>query len=752
MEGILIKWTNYFSGWKERIFNLKGPLLYYYYGPKEMPRGKIHLGLSTIINDENNDFFEINTGSNIIFLKTKTKEERNKWVTALTKAKLEGEKSIRQILKKSKNMTNSTNPEYNDLILPELSYDAELEQLNSAVTRVKMDNQNLFDFLEKKNIKDAELKILLERYKDDFEILKKCVELFDPIDGNSTKKGETQLYNNKKIVRNSSFENLNENNININNINNEENIQYNDIKFKNAPRGSFNKNPNREEDDYSVNNNILKKGSLIMSGEEFYDMEDDSDEENNNINENENKILIKKNNKKILNNISNNENNNNYYYNIKDKEYNINNIKINQKSDSNLFNNNKNNIYNNNYNIISTASFKKNNISSNSKNKFYDPLYDYPKRTSLPSKKLDLGLNVWKVFKSAVGKDLSRFGVPVFFNEPISSLQKFCEPFQYAYVLNLAAKEPNQYKRLAYSAAFCIGNFVINNGRQSKFFNPLLYETYEYVDNQQNFRYMAEQVSHHPAISAYYAEGDGWNLYANTNAVIKFKITGKLEVNALGRTYINYTDYDDVIAFNKPIVVVRNLIIGSIDIDIEGKFTVSNEMGDRCEVDMIPSTSGKKGVVKGEIKDIDGDVKLLFEGNWLDTLYFIDKETGEKKEIWKMIPSMGKEDFYYQPYTFDLNNLTEEMKSALPPTDSRFRPDQRLMEYQDIDKAGDEKHRLEEEQRARAKKYKEEGFIPKPLYFEETYDDLTGELIYKYKGNYWEMRNKRQFDDLPKLF
>ena len=92
MEGVLIKWTNYFSGWKERIFNLKGPLLYYYYGPKEMPRGKIHLGLSSIINDENNDFFEINTGSNIIFLKAKTKEERQKWITALTKAKLEGEK------------------------------------------------------------------------------------------------------------------------------------------------------------------------------------------------------------------------------------------------------------------------------------------------------------------------------------------------------------------------------------------------------------------------------------------------------------------------------------------------------------------------------------------------------------------------------------------------------------------------------------------------------------------------------------
>ena len=110
------------------------------------------------------------------------------------------------------------------------------------------------------------------------------------------------------------------------------------------------------------------------------------------------------------------------------------------------------------------------------------------------------------------------------FNEPLSSLQKFCEPFQYAYLLNTAAKEPNQYIRLAKTALFCIGQFVINNGRTAKFFNPLLYETYEYVDNEQNFRYMAEQVSHHPAISAYYAEGDGWNIYANTNAIIKLII------------------------------------------------------------------------------------------------------------------------------------------------------------------------------------------------------------------------------------
>ena len=736
MEGKLIKWTNYFSGWKERIFIIKGPLLYYYYALKELPRGKVHLGLATIINDENNDYFEINTGSNIFFLKAENKEMREKWVNALTKAKLEGEKNIREILKKNK---TTKNPEYNDLIYPELNYDAELEQLYTAVTRLKIDNQNLMNYIESKNFKDPEFKILKERFQDDFEILQTCVKLFDPIDdksGNNSK--NLNLVNQNKILRNSSYDNLNINSINNNNNEN------NEIKLRNAPRGSFNQNPNREEDDYSMAKDNLINEPFICQGEEFYDMEEEADDiennfQNNNNNKYQNIIKIPQNNYYINNTPGFNTNNNTRNHQNSNNNYYIKNTSINSP----------NNIINTNFSQITSLTKT---ININKRNKFYDPLYDYPKRTSLPVKKLDHGFNVWKVFKSAVGKDLSRFGVPVYFNEPISSLQKFCEPFQYAHLLNTAAKEPNPYIRLAKSACFCIGQFVMNNGRQAKFFNPLLYETYEYVDNEQNFRYMSEQVSHHPAISAYYAEGDGWNIFANTNSIIKFIITGRLEVNALGRTYITYENYNDVNSFTKPKVITRNLIIGTIDIDVEGKFEVTNEMGDICEVDMIPSTSGQKGNLHGKIKDINGDVKFLLEGNWTDNIYIINNETKEKTIIWRIIPSKGKEDFYYQPYTFDLNNLTEEMKKALPPTDSRFRPDQRLMEYQEIDKAGDEKHRLEEEQRARAKQYKKDGFIPKPLYFDETYDDLTGELIYKYKGNYWDMRNNHQFENLPKIF
>ena len=57
-----------------------------------------------------------------------------------------------------------------------------------------------------------------------------------------------------------------------------------------------------------------------------------------------------------------------------------------------------------------------------------------------------------------------------------------------------------------------------------------------------------------------------------------------------------------------------NLIIGTIDIDVEGKFQVTNEMGDICEVEMIPSTSGQKGNLHGEIKDINGYGAIPFSG------------------------------------------------------------------------------------------------------------------------------------------
>ena len=706
MEGKLYKYKNFIRGWKDRYFVLKGCLLYYYHSKGDKPRGRIHLGLSQIITEDNEGkTFQINTGSKIFYLKAETNKEKENWIIHLKKGKLEGEKQI-------KNANNFIN--INDINKQSLN-NIDGEKIKDIHTKLNLDNELFQNLLNKNDVNKDKLSIILNRYKETTNELNELIQNETFIISNNDK--EIVLKDNNGIIMKM---NQPEARKHQNNINNDQNlIKDGYMKYNNTSNDLNNNNGNNNiininnGNNNNINNNNIennnnnneknKISSLMISNEEFFDC-DDSDEFSD-INIKGQKSFVNNNSSKSNNII---ENNNNKELTFRKKE-------------------------------------------ENGK-KFYDPLYDYPKRKTLPFPKKNIGLNVWSVFKSAVGKDLNRFAVPVFFNEPISSLQKFVEFFQYSYLLNNAANCDNPFLRIAYCACFCIGEFVMNNARQSKFFNPLLFETYEYIDIENDVRIFCEQVSHHPAISACYAEGNGWDFYSNTNAILKFFISGKLEANAIGKTYINFFNFNDKIYFTKPKAMIRNLILGTIDIDVEGKFEVANEEGDICEVECIPSTSGKKGQIKGVIRDVNGNEQYTLGGNWLENLYVINSKTNEKNVLWTIIPSLNKDNYYFQPFTTDLNNLTEEMKTALPPTDSRFRPDQRLMEEQKIEEASDEKHRLEEKQRATAKKNKKEGIIPKPRYFEETYDDLTGELIYKYKGGYWEDRKNKNFKDFPDIF
>lgn len=94
------------------------------------------------------------------------------------------------------------------------------------------------------------------------------------------------------------------------------------------------------------------------------------------------------------------------------------------------------------------------------------------------------------------------------------------------------------------------------------------------------------------------------------------------------------------------------------------------------------------------------------------------------------------------------------MVPFLPPTDTRFRPDQRALENGDFKLASDEKHRLEEKQRA-VRRYNEKNKItPKPFYFEEWKNpDDPSQIYYRYTGKYFEKdRLERDWKHLPDLY
>ena len=89
-------------------------------------------------------------------------------------------------------------------------------------------------------------------------------------------------------------------------------------------------------------------------------------------------------------------------------------------------------------------------------NKFYESRYPHiERREKLPDPvEKEKGVSLWSMIKDNVGKDLTRVCLPVYFNEPISSLQKCFEDLEYSHLLDRAyeyGKEVYKYLSLILS-------------------------------------------------------------------------------------------------------------------------------------------------------------------------------------------------------------------------------------------------------------------------------------------------------------
>jgi oxysterol-binding protein 1 len=69
--------------------------------------------------------------------------------------------------------------------------------------------------------------------------------------------------------------------------------------------------------------------------------------------------------------------------------------------------------------------------------------------------------------------------VPVYFNEPISMLQKVSEIMEYESLLVKASDEEESLKRLLYVAVYGVVQYKCSDKRLCKPFNPILGETFE---------------------------------------------------------------------------------------------------------------------------------------------------------------------------------------------------------------------------------------------------------------------------------
>uniref|UniRef100_A0A3B3WHQ4 Oxysterol-binding protein n=1 Tax=Poecilia mexicana TaxID=48701 RepID=A0A3B3WHQ4_9TELE len=415
-----------------------------------------------------------------------------------------------------------------------------------------------------------------------------------------------------------------------------------------------------------------------------------------------------------------------------------------------------------------------------------DQSYDeIQRRTRIPDKP-NYYLNLWSIMKNCIGKELSKIPMPVNFNEPLSMLQRLSEDLEYYELLDKAAKCQSSLEQMCYVAAFTVSSYSTTVHRTGKPFNPLLGETFE-LDRfrESGYRSLCEQVSHHPPAAAHHAFSEkGWTLRQEITLASKFR--GKyLSIMPLGSIQCMFDKSNNHYSWKKVTTTVHNIIVGKLWIDQSGEIDVVNhKTGDRCHLKFAPYSYFSRDVprkVTGVVTDKDGKAHYVLSGTWDEKMEFsriMQSSKGENgtegkqrtvyqtlkpKEIWRKnpLPEGAENMYYFSSLALTLN----EPEEGVAPTDSRRRPDQRLMEEGRWDEANAEKQRLEEKQRSTRRERErdavkvaptpEEGAHPdnyQALWFEKIHDSVSGETLHVYKGGYWDAKEQGSWEMCPDIF
>ncbi|XP_062003546.1 oxysterol-binding protein-related protein 3A-like [Rosa rugosa] len=357
----------------------------------------------------------------------------------------------------------------------------------------------------------------------------------------------------------------------------------------------------------------------------------------------------------------------------------------------------------------------------------------------------------WKVMQKYVGADVtSMVTLPVLIFEPMTMLQKMAELMEYSHLLDLADECEDPYMQLVYSASFFISVYYAFQ-RTWKPFNPILGETYEMV-NHGGITFVAEQVSHHPPMSAAHAENEHF-IYDITSKVKTKFLGNSIDIYPLGRTRLTLKKSGAVLDLAPPPTKVNNLIFGRTWVDSPGDMVLTNlTTGDKVVLYFQPCGWFGAGryEVDGYVYNSTEEPKILMTGKWNESMSYqpCDAEGEplpgtELKESWKVAEVPENDKFQYTYFAHKINSFDTAPKKLLA-SDSRLRPDRFALEQGDIPKAGFEKSSLEERQRAEKKNREEKGHEFTPRWFDKTdeicpttWDDLQ---VYQYNGKYTEHR------------
>jgi hypothetical protein len=358
-------------------------------------------------------------------------------------------------------------------------------------------------------------------------------------------------------------------------------------------------------------------------------------------------------------------------------------------------------------------------------------------------------LNLWNSLKDSIGKELSKVPFPVYFNEPLSTLQRFAEDLSCSDILQQANDAESSLLRLALVSCFAVTSYSQTYSRTLKPFNPLLGETFELETC--GLRIIAEQVSHHPPISALHAEHEAFLYWGQAEIRSAFKGT-HIVITPIGDLHVVLRKPgNEHYVWQKPQTSIHNLIVGRVKVEHHGVIEVLNlQTQEKSRIAMRKAGWFGSGShqIEGIVLDSTGFTHYTIFGDWSETLLLHNEASKQTTVVWEMPPAPADAEYYYHLPEFAMQlNLPPTLYSpSLAPTDSRWRPDQRALENGDLMLAVAEKERLEEKQRKGKKDKDGRGEKHQPRWF------TLREGVWSYAGGYWEAKEEGRWQRVMDIY
>ncbi|XP_055908551.1 oxysterol-binding protein-related protein 8 isoform X2 [Eupeodes corollae] len=348
---------------------------------------------------------------------------------------------------------------------------------------------------------------------------------------------------------------------------------------------------------------------------------------------------------------------------------------------------------------------------------------------------------IWFLMKQVrPGMDLSKVVLPTFILEPRSFLDKLADSYYHADILSEAVLEDDPFTRMKKVVQWYLSGFYKKPKGLKKPYNPIIGETFRcYWQHPNGSRtyYIAEQVSHHPPVSALYVTNrqDGFCITCSILAKSKFygnSTSAMLE----GVATLTLLPRGESYTLTTPYAHCKGILMGTLSMELGGKICIECEnTGYKTEIEfkLKPFLGGSEytNLVTGKVK-LGKETLANINGHWDTEIRIKDSRSSDETILFSATPETKQKRLMRYCVPIDAQEPMESERLWQLVSAAIRRDDQVA--------ATEEKTVLEEMQRNAAKERKALCTEWIPTHFQQ--DLITGQWIYKYADlRPWDPRN-----------